>query len=301
MPAITTGSHPSALWPGVAAFFGQLIEEYPKEYARIYEELPSEKAYELEQESHSFGLAVEKPHGEALTYDTHEQGYQIKYPHSLWALGYIVTYEEREDNQYLNVSFDRAEMLAQSLGQTKELNGAFPFNVGFDATGNPFADGVALFSASHPTPYGNQSNLLSNAADFSEAAVEDMAVQVSLTRDNRGKITHTRLKLIMVHPNDQFNLARVLGSPLTTSNQGNAINVARKIEGLEGMVNHFFSSSTAWFGKTTYKNGFKLYQREGVQFAQDNDGDTFNLKAKTWERYRFGVSEWRSGIGSAGA
>jgi hypothetical protein len=49
------------------------------------------------------------------------------------------------------------------------------------------------------------------------------------------------------------------------------------------------------------QDGFKHYPREGVQFAQDNDGDTFNLKAKTWERYKFGASNWRCCIGSAGA
>lgn len=301
MPAITTGNHPRALWPGVAAFFGQIMEEYPKEYERIYDEEPSDKAYELDVESHPFGLAVEKPQGAAITYDTHEQGYEVKYMHSLWALGYIVTYEELKDNQYEKVSFKRARMLAQSLSQTKEINGAFPFNTGFDVTNYPFADGAAFFSASHPTPVGVQSNLLSNSADFSEAAVEDMCVQISLIKDARGKITHTKPKLIMVHPNDQFNAARVFGSPLTTSDSGNAINVVRKIEGLDWMVNHFFTSTTAWFAKTDYAEGFKHYQREGVQFAQDNDGDTFNLKAKTWERYKFGASNWRCCIGSAGA
>jgi hypothetical protein len=299
--AITTGSHPRELWPGVEAWFGQLIKEYPKEYSKIYEELPSDKAYELDVESHSFGLAMEKEQGKAISYDSHEQGYEVKYPHSLWALGYIVTYEELKDNQYEKVSFKRSRMLAQSLGQTKEINGAFPFNVGFDASGNPFADGVALFSASHPTVAGNQSNLMANAADFSEAAIEDMLIQISMCKDNRGKITHTMPKMLIVHPYDQFNAARVFGSPLTTSDAGNSVNVVRKIEGLDWMVNHFLTSTTAWFCQTDYPEGFKLYQREGVQFAQDNDGDTFNLKAKTWERYRFGISEWRACFGSAGA
>ena len=63
----------------------------------------------------------------------------------------------------------------------------------------------------------------------------------------------------------------------------------------------FFSSTTAWMIKTDYPDGFKHYQREGVQFTTDNDVDTFNLKAKTWERYKFGASNWRCCVGSAGA
>ena len=302
MGVITTGSHPRELWPGVKTWFGQVINELPKEYAEIYEELPSEKAYELDVESYSFGLAVEKEQTKSFTYDEHKQGYEVKYMHSLWGLGYIVSYEELKDNLYEKTSFKRARMLAISLNQTKEINGALPFNVAFDATGNPFADGVALCSASHPTPAGNQSNVLANNADFSEAAVEDMVIQIGLMQNNRGLIANTRPKKIIVHMNDRFNAERVFGSPLTTTDNGNAINVVRKLPDLDWMVSHFFTSTTAWFCQTDWpEGGFTLYQREGVQFAQDNDGDTMNAKAKSWERYKFGISDFRGVLGSAGA
>lgn len=299
--AITTGSHPKALWPGVKTFFGQTYDELPKEYTRMYDEIPSDKAYEEDVESYSFGLAVEKEQGKSFTYDEHSQGYIARYTHSLWGLGYIVTYEELKDNQYEGKSFKRARMLAQSMNQTKEINGATPFNLGFDVTNAPFHDGAAFFSASHPTMGGLQSNIIANGADFSEAAVEDMVIQIGLTRNNRGHITNTQPRLVMVHPNDQFNAARVFGSPLTTTDSGNAINAVRKIPDLDYMVNHFFTDTDAWFIKTDYPEGLKLYQREGYQFAQDNDGDTMNAKAKAWERYKFGASDFRCCCGSAGA
>ena len=302
MGAITTGSHPRELWPGVKHWFGQVINELPKEYAEIYDEQTSDKAYELDVESYSFGLAVKKEQTKSFTYDEHKQGYEVKYYHDLWGLGYIVSYEELKDNLYEKTSFKRARMLAISLNQTKEINGALPFNVAFDATGNPFADGAALCSALHPTPVGYQSNVLANSADFSEAAVEDAAIQASLMQNNRGLVGHTQIKKIIVHPNDEFNAKRVFGSPLTTTDNGNAINAVREMPKLTWMVNHFFQSTTAWFAQTDWPDGgFTLYQREGVQFAQDNDGDTMNAKAKSWERYKFGISEWRGVLGSPGA
>lgn len=302
MAAITTGSHPRALWPGVKTWFGQTINELPKEYAEIYEEETSDKAYELDVESYGFGLAVKKPETKSFTYDEHKQGYEVKYQHDLWGLGWIVSYEELQDNLYLKHAFNRTRMLAISLNQTKEINGALPFNVAFDGTGNPFADGAALCSNLHPTPVGYQSNIAANSADFSEAAVEDLAIQAGLMQSNRGIVGHTQLKKIVVHMNDAFNAARVFDSPLTTTDNGNAVNEVRRMPKLDWMVNHFFESTTAWFALTDWPSGgFKLYQREGVQFTQDNCFDTMNAKAKSWERYKFGISEWRGVLGSPGA
>ncbi len=302
MAVITTGAHPKALWPGVKTWFGQVYKELPKEWEEIYETFTSDKAYEEDVESYSFGLAVEKEQGKAITYDEHSQGPVTRYTHQVWGLGYIVTMEEIEDNQYKNVAFKRARMLAQSLNQTKEVNAAVPLNFGFDSTNAPIGDGQALFSSAHPTMAGNQSNIAATAADFSEAALEDALVAISLTQNNRGHITNTHGEILIVHPNDQFNAVRVSGSPLTTTDSGNAINAVRHSNALPKghLTYHFLSSTVAWFIKTDYPDGFKHYQRKGYTFEQDNDGDTFNAKAKAHERYRFGVSEWRAAWANQG-
>jgi hypothetical protein len=300
MAVITTGAHPKTLWPGVKTWFGQVYNERPKEWAEIYEQLTSDKAYEEDVESYSFGLAVEKEQGKPITYDEHSQGPVTRYTHQVWGLGYIVTMEELEDNQYKNVAFKRARMLAQSLNQTKEVNCAVPLNFAFDSTNAPIGDTQALCSSTHSTMAGNQSNLAATSADFSEAALEDACVSISLTQNNRGHITNTRAELVIVHPNDQFNVRRVLDSPLTTTDSGNAINAVRQALDLKHLVYHFLTSTVAWFVKTDYPEGFKFYQRKPYTFEQDNDGDTFNAKAKAHERYRAGVTEWRAAFGNQG-
>lgn len=300
MAVITTGAHPKELWPGVKTWFGQTYKELPKEYERMYEHETSDKAYEEEIESYSFGLAQMKEQGKAIAYDDHSQGPITRYTHAVFGLGYIVTMEELEDNQYKNVAFKRAKMLAQSLNQTKEINGAYPFNNGFSAF--TVGDGQAWFNASHPTLAGNQSNLAATNADLSEAALEDLLISISLTQNNRGHITNTVGEMLVVHPNDQFNAIRILGSPLTTSDAGNSINAVRQSNAVRKghMINHFFTSTVAWFVQTDYPEGTKMFQRSPYRFEQDNDGDTFNAKAKAWERYSFGVSDWRSWYANQG-
>ena len=43
------------------------------------------------------------------------------------------------------------------------------------------------------------------------------------------------------------------------------------------------------------------YQRESISFDQDNDFDTKNAKAAAYERYSFGIGDWRGIYGSSGA
>lgn len=267
----------------------------------MYDEETSDKGYEEDVEGYGFGYAVEKPQGDAFTYDDHSQGYISRYYHAMWALGYIVTYEELKDNQYTAKSFKRSKMLAFSMNATKERNGADLLNNGFTSTAFP-GDGAALFSAAHPTLAGNQSNLLT-AADFSEAALEDALVQISLAQNNRGIVINVIPELLIVSAYDAFQAEKVTESPLTTIDAGNAINAVRRMNKLPKgyMINHYLDDPDAWFIRTNQPEGLKMYQREGIQFVTDNDGDTMNAKAKAFERYKFGISDWRGCYGNPGS
>jgi hypothetical protein len=300
MAVITTGAHPKELWPGVKTWFGQVYKELPKLWEEMYTTETSNQAYEEDVESYSFGLAQMKEQGKGFIYDDHSQGPVTRYTHTVWGLGAIVTWEELEDNLYKDKAFKRSRMLAQSLNQTKEVNAAYLFNNAF--SGFTIADGANWFSTAHPTMAGNQSNIAATNADFSEAALEDLIIQITLTQNNRGHYTHTQAKALWVHPNDKFNAIRVLGSPLTTQDSGNALNAIRHSNAIpEGFrANPFFTSTVAWFVETDYPEGTKHYQRAPYRFEQDNDVDTLNAKMKAWERYSFGVSEFRAWYANQG-
>ena len=60
---ITTGNHPKALWPGVAAWWGISYNKHPMEWSQIFDEKTSDKAYEEDVEATGFGLAPEKSEG----------------------------------------------------------------------------------------------------------------------------------------------------------------------------------------------------------------------------------------------
>ena len=298
---ITTGAHPKALWPGIHAWWGRMYNEHIEEFPELFERETSDKAYEEDVEITGFGLAPVKPEGTAIVYDTETQGAVSRYTNVAYALGYIVTYEELRDDLYEVVSKRRAQALAFSMRQTKENVGANVYNNAFNSnyTGG---DGVSLISTAHPTVAGNQSNQLTTAADLSEAAIEDLVIQIMQTLNNRGLKISNLPQSIHVPPQLWFESNRVLKSILQNDTANNAINVLRATNALpKGIkVNHYFTSATAWFIRTNIPRSMQYFVRENISFDQDNDFDTKNAKAACYERYVFGWTDFRGLFGTAG-
>lgn len=298
---ITSSAHPKALWPGVKAWFGRSYSEYAAQYPDLVDVETSDKAYEEEVESTGFGMATVKPQGGSINYDTDRQGYTKRYTHVVYGIGYIVTEEELEDNQYAEVSKQRAPDLAFGLRQTKETVVANMYNRGFNSS-YTHGDGVEWFSTAHPTLAGNQSNELANPADLSEAAIEDLITQIRQAKNARGM----RVKIMPVSLHIPVNLDweahRILKSVLQSNSAENNVNVLRATGALPkgAITNQYLTSTSAWFIRTDVKRGPRLFQRRKVTFAKDNDFDTSNAKAKATERYSVGVSDWRSGYGTPG-
>lgn len=301
MAVITTGNHPKALWPGIKAWYGRSYAEHQEEFPDLFDKETSDKAYEEDVEISGFGLAPVKDQGSAVSYDTETQGSVTRYTHVAYALGYIVTFEELRDDLYEVVSKRRAKMLAFSFRQTKENVGANVYNRAFNSsfTGG---DGVSMINTAHPTLSGNQSNQLTTAADISEAAIENLVIQVMQGQNSRGLRISLMPQSLHVPVQTWFEANRVLKSVLQNDTANNAVNVLKATNALpKGIkLNHYFTSATAWFIRTNAPEGMKWYERDAMMFDTDNDFDTKNAKAASYERYSFGWSDWRGVYGTAG-
>lgn len=301
MALITTGNHPKALWPGVHAWFGAQYEEHPSEYTRLFDVKGSDQNYEEDVEHTSFGLAPIKPEGQATSYDQHQQGFTKRYIHVAYSLGYQVTREEIADNLYEKVSMSRAQSLAFSMAQTRENVGANVYNRATTA-GYTGGDGSLLLASDHPTLAGNQSNILAVAAQLSEASLEDLCIQIMDAKNSRGLKISLRPTELLVSTSDVFEAQRILKSELQNDTANNAINALKSVQAIPThSVNHYFTSTTAWFVRTNAPNGMCWFDREGVEFTKDNDFDTDNAKAKSYMRFSAGWTDWRGLYGTPGA
>lgn len=302
MAVITTGNHPKALWPGIRAWWGRQYDEHKVEYTDLFDVETSEQAYEEDVQVTGFGLAPVKPEGQSISYDSETQGYVSRYTHVAYALGYICTFEELRDNLYEVVSKRRARANAFSMRQTKENVAANVYNRAFDSnyTGG---DATELIATTHTTSSGNQSNHLTTAADLSEASLEDLLIQVMGATNDRGLKISLMPRSLIVPRQLWFEANRILKSTLQNDSANNAVNVLRATNALpEGIkVNHYFTDTDAFFVRTNVPQGMLCFDRDRIPLEQDNDFDTKNAKAASYERYSFGWTDWRGVYGSPGA
>lgn len=302
MGVIYTSNHPKALWPGVKAWFGRMYDEHVEEYSKIFDRDSSTRAYEERVELTGFGLAPIKNQGGSISYDSETQGITSRLTNVTYALGYVVTMEELQDNLYEMVSKRRSKALAFSMRQTKETVAANILNRGFNSsyTGG---DGKELLATDHPTLDGTQSNELTVAADLSEAALEDLLVQIMQAKNSRGLRIALKGDKLIVPPALFYEANRILKSALQNDTANNAINALKATNALPGgiVLNHYLTDTDAWFIKTNCPEGLIYQERMAMEFEQDNDFDTKNAKAAAVERYTFGWCDFRSIFGSPGA
>jgi hypothetical protein len=293
-------SHPKSLWPGVKAWWGRKYNEHKKEYVDLFETDTSRMRYEEDVQLTGFGLAAANP--VSTPYDTETQGYTSRYTHVEYMLGYIVTRKDVDDSLYMEVSKQRVSALAFSFNQTKETVAANVYNRAFNSsyTGG---DGKELCATDHPSSAGTWANELTTSADLSETALEDLLVVIMTATNDRGLKINLMPEALIVPPALWYDANRIVKSDLQNDTANNAVNVI-KLAGTfpQGVkLNHYLSDSDAYFIRTNAPRGLIHYQRVGIEFDQDNDFDTHNLKARGYERYSFGWTDPRALYSSPGA
>ena len=312
--AINRASIAKELLPGLNAVFGMEYTDVDNEHAPLFDAEQSDRAFEEEVLFTGFGTAPVKGEGAAVQYDDAQEGYTARYTHETISLAFAVTEEAMEDNLYDTFAKLRARGLARAMANTKQVKAADVFNNGFSGA-YLGGDGVALFSASHPTVgAGNQSNTL-GATDLSEASLETGLITISKAKDDRGILIGLRAVSLHVPSDLIFTADQILNSTMSTTigvnpndttvgaTNVNDINSIRN----QGMVpkgffvNRRFTDTNAWFLRTDCPNGAKMFVRAPLQTKMEPDFDTGNLRFKARERYSFGWSDWRGFYGASGS
>lgn len=302
MSIINSGTFAKALWPGVNAWYGKSYNEYEVEFTKLFDKYTSSKAYEEDVGLSSFGLAIAKAEGAPIQYDSERQGFTTRYTHAVFALGFMITREIMEDDQYDVVGQNKAQGLAYSIRQTKEVLGTNVYNRAFSSsyTGG---DGVALLSASHPNVAGGTwSNLIGTASDLSEAALEQAIIDIAAYTNDRGLKIAVKPKSLVIPYTLQFEAMRILKSTGRVGTDNNDINALNSVGAFKDViVNHYLTDSDAWFIRTDVPNGMKYFERRADSFEMDNDFDTENAKFKAQFRASWGWTDPKALYGSAGA
>lgn len=296
---ITSGMHPKAMWPGIWKWWSTGME-HPTLWTDLVDQETSDKAYEEVPEDIGFNLIGVKPEGGTFDYQTDSQGPTSRFTHVAYAGGYMVTFEEMEDNLYPEVGKRRTQKLARAARATHETTVAAMYNRAF-TSGFTGADGKVLCASDHPTANGTQSNLLT-AADVSEAAIEDALIQISNATDSVGLKENLKAQSIHANPAQEFELTRIIKSVLQNDTPNNAVNAIRVSgqfpKGIK--INPYLDDPDAWYIRTDAQTALLHFQRNPLSFSEDGQFDNKVQKYACYERYSVKWANFRGLYGNAG-
>lgn len=299
------------LLPGLNALFGLSYKQYENQHKEIFEVDQSDRSFEEETKLAGFGQAPVKNEGAGIYYDTGAQeSYTSRYVHETIAMGFSITQEAIEDNLYDSLSARYTKALARSMAYTKQVKAANILNNGFNGA-YLGGDNTTLFGnnsgssrVGHPLANGSVNyNSPSVGVDLNETAIEAAVIQINGWTDERGLLVAAKPRKLVVPPQYQFVVKRILGSDQrvgTTDNDLNALKALGTI-GSGYTINNFLTDVNAWFILTDVPDGLKMFQRIPLGTASEGDFDTGNFRYKARERYSFGWSDPLAIWGSPGS
>jgi len=222
-----------------------------------------------------------------------------------YGLGFIITRNMVDDDQYRRPAKNRARALAFSMRQTKEILGANVLNRAFNSayTG---ADGKELCATDHPNgggAGGTYANEPDNGLDLSQDALEQVWIDIASWENDRGLKIAVQPRRLIIPPALNFEAHKILMTVQDPDSANNTINAIKSLGVIpEGaFVNHYLTDSDAWFVITNVPNGLKYIERMADTFSTDNDFDTDNAKFKAIFRCAFGWTDPKGIYGSPGA
>ncbi len=305
--AHTTTLTPELLEPWATEVFYNKYAEQPTIFPRVFNVVPSSRAMEDTFQVSPLGTFRVKPEGTPISYDTPVQSLRKRVVHTTYALGYRVTREMMDDEQYGMVSKfsgdlgnsarDHKERLAWSL-----FDDAF---AGATYRGLPEGDGTtrSLCNTGHIRlkDGGTSSNRLNPDVAFSVSGLQSAITNFRLTQNESGRRIPLTPKLVVHHPNDEFVIAQVLDSqqePFTADNQINPVSTSRM--GITAQAVPYLSDTDNWFlmcdkGMHT----IKWYNRMDLEFDRNKDSQTKDALFDAMYRASVTFDDWRGIVGSA--
>lgn len=301
---IMRGSFQSDLLPIINGWHGDDLKMYEDLVPMLAEVEKSDNAFEVEGVLVGMSTMQKKGEGEALKYDTSRQMYTPRFTHDTWALGFKISMELMQDGKAFKAARKFTNMLAKAQAETRNILVANLLNNGYTSgKTQDGGDGVILFSASHPSVIGNQSNTIAVNAALSEASLETLCIQIRNAKDDRGIRANLKPRKIVVNVGLEPQLNRILNSNLRVGTTNNDLNYLKESGMFPGgiVASPYLTSTTQYAVLTDVMDGLKFYDRWDSPIESDNLFDTKNMAYSKIMRCSTGWINYRSVYAAQGA
>lgn len=265
---------------------------------------------QIQSEVLNFGLGVaqQTPEGSPIINQGGGEAYRANWNKAKFTVGFAVTEEMMEYNEFLDVQAEFGPEMKVAQNEALEINAANVLNYAFTTTGpngtsSAIGDGQSYLSSTHPLNNGggNASNILATAANLSEAALEQLTIQIMNAVDQTNRPINLDVRQLIIPNAYVYQADRILKSYLRSGTANNDIN-ALKMEGAIPKIQlaRRLTSNTAWFLQTNARQGLMIKWGWKDKVSYEGDFPTGNMRGKSTAAYAIAPLDWRSMYGTAG-
>lgn len=280
------------------------LDEYmrvPEEYKAVARVETMDGAYIREGQVAGLTVMQRRGEGEPAAFDNFVQGNdKTIYPEN-FALAMAITQDMWDDDKTGHIKKAFQE-LGKAAAYTRELLFWDLLNSGFVTTNRVGIDSLALFGAhTYVGQAGTYSNYAATGSSLSMTTLQAGLDNFEKLRNERGVPMVMKPRILLVPPELRWKAEELLKSEYNPEDANMKVNtVANK--GLQFMVCHHLSSTTAWFllaAKTDHDLRYMV--RKPLALKSYDDPDTGNAKFIASMRAVANFVHWRGTYGNAGA
>jgi hypothetical protein len=302
MSPVVRGQYAEFLAPGLNMRTFNKYREKPEIYRFIVNVKDSSRAYEEDFAVTGLGPLAPKGELESTILDEPFKLGGVRFIHKTFALGFEISEEMREDDQY-NLMQDLAADLGKSSRYTAELYGHDVYNNGFSAAKYVGRDGKPLFATDHPVvgTGGTLANRPAVDVDLSQAALEAAWGNFQAQIDDRGLPIDMQPAVLLLHPDQELFARRLLesaGYPGVNNNDINPLFNQR----IRIVSSPYFTDRDAWYLiSDPAEIDIRFYWRRKPDTRTWDDDDAEGTIHKISQRHSVGFGDWRGTYGTPGA
>ncbi|GAF84409.1 unnamed protein product [marine sediment metagenome] len=307
--ATLRGNFDRLLAPGLKKITFKAFAMEPLRFPELFNVEGSTKPYEDLLDVAGMGAFAAKPEGTPISYKDPQQGNKLRTVHSTYALGFRVTMEMMQDDQYSIINKMPAD-LGDAARHSQETLVWGLVNDGWSGSTYTGFDGLRLFHTAHDAASSagalhpessSDSNQASPGVALSVTGLEAAITAMRTTTGPEGRYNPTRPATLVIHPDNEHEAARILQSekePFTNENQINTMKSSRT--GISDLSVPYLSDVDAWsLFAVKSQHSLVVYKRMPLTFSNGTDSQTKDALYDGMYRMSVSFSDWRGTYGSA--
>ena len=280
-------------------FFDEFAKQ-PEEYRAVANVVTMDGAYEKSGQIIGLNALQKIGEGQPIPYDNFTQGNEKTiYPED-FGLAFAITENMYDDDKSGHMKKAFAE-LGKAAALTRELVFWDLLNSGFVTTKRVGLDSAALFASHTLVGGGSYSNYASSGTALSVSTLQSAYNVFEKMVNERSNPRPAKPRLLIVPPELRFEAETLLKSEYNPENAMKQVNTVGN-KGVEFMVCHFLSSTTAWFLLTEKQSHDLMFMnRKQLQLKQWDEPSKRLAVFQAAMRFTTDFRTWYGTFGNAGA